>query len=486
MALGGWFKVTVESTEFGVAAERTTMSDVRESGPVSPVAGHEPETVPGADVAVSGYAANTAYLFLEKGGKLVLTLLVSVVLARHLGGHDFGVLNYAISYAALFGGLASLGLDFLVVRDLVNDDDDTDALMGTTFWIRLAAGSVIYAALVVSTFCTGETAESRTLIWIVGTATWLQAFRVIELFFQARVVMKYSVVVQLGAFGVYAMLSMGLTRTGAGLSYYTLPHLVASVCIASGLMAVYLRRGHSPRHWRFHRSLARRLLNDCWPMFLSSMMIPVITNMDRVMIQYFLGSEMVGNYSVAVTLSSIWNTIPIAICTSLLPAIVAARNTDPERYQAVVQKLHHLMLWVSVLIAVLASLMAKPIVALLYGGTRYPFAAAALSIHVWSIVPMSVGVLSSYWLVVEGLQRLYPVRTLATAVVVVALNAVWIPRLGINGAAIATICAQLVSVHLIYLADKRTRRIARMQIESVVLPIRWIGARIQTRRGSRT
>jgi O-antigen/teichoic acid export membrane protein len=431
-------------------------------------------TAPPGDVDPARYVTNTVFLFIEKGAKLLLTLLISILLARHLGDRDFGIFNFAISYAALFSGLASLGLESLVVRDLVHGKEDPEVLLGTTFAFRLLGGFLIYGLLALSTLFLQEPRQTRILIGIVGLSMILQAFQVIELFFQARVQAKFTVLAELVALALYAASILILIQWRASLESFALTSLVQSVCIAVGLVAVYRHQGLSLRAWRLDLSVASRLFGDSWPLLFSSMMIPIIQNADRVLIQRYLSPEMLGNYAVAVTLSSVWNTIPIVLCTSLLPAIVEARKADLQRYSLVLQRLHHVMLWVSVLIALVASLLAEWIVSVLYGASRYPFAGSALATYVWTIVPMSVGIISTYWLIVEGLQRIYPIRTFATLLVIVGLNLALIPRLGINGAAIAAICAQVVAVHLVYLPDKRTRAIARMQVSSVLLPLRVI------------
>jgi O-antigen/teichoic acid export membrane protein len=420
------------------------------------------------------YGANTAFLFLEKGAKLVLTLVVSILLARNLGDRNFGILTYSISYAALFSGLASLGLELLVVRELVNHKEETGVILGTTFSLRFFGGIVIYGLLLLSTLCTQDSRQLRVLISIAGLPMILQAFQVIELFFQARVQAKFTVLVELVALTFYFVSTLALVHWKASLECFALAYLFQSVCVTVGLVIVYRRQRPLLAAWGFDFSAARRLFNDSWPLLLSSMMIPIVQNVDRVLIQHFLNPEMVGNYSVAATLSSVWNTIPIVLCTSLLPAIVEARKIDAQRYHALLQRLHHILFWVSVLIASTASLLSQQIVSILYGTARYPFAATAFSIHVWSIVPMAVGIISSYWLVVEGLQKIYPLRTLMTILVVIAVNDMLIPRMGINGAAVATIVGQVVAVHLIYLPDRRTRPIARMQVMSIVLPLRMM------------
>ena len=63
--------------------------------------------------------ANVVWLVLDRVLGLAMGVTIAVLLARHLGTARFGLLSYALSFVALFGFLASLGLQGIVVREIV-------------------------------------------------------------------------------------------------------------------------------------------------------------------------------------------------------------------------------------------------------------------------------------------------------------------------------------------------------------------------------
>ena len=69
------------------------------------------------------YFANTSWMFAEQILRMIAGLLVGIWVARYLGPEQFGVFSYAIAFAAIFGSIAKLGLDGIVVRDLVREPD---------------------------------------------------------------------------------------------------------------------------------------------------------------------------------------------------------------------------------------------------------------------------------------------------------------------------------------------------------------------------
>jgi O-antigen/teichoic acid export membrane protein len=65
---------------------------------------------------------------------------VGVWVARYLGPEQFGLLNYAVAFVALFTSVATLGLNGIVVRDLVQDPSMAETTMGTAFMLSVLGG----------------------------------------------------------------------------------------------------------------------------------------------------------------------------------------------------------------------------------------------------------------------------------------------------------------------------------------------------------
>ena len=126
------------------------------------------------------YAANTSWLVAEKVFRMIVGLLVTIWVARYLGPSEFGLLSYAQSFALLFTALASLGLDSIVVRELVKSEYPTEDLLGTAFALKAVSGilvlPLIYGAL-------QTTSDPSFLVMIVAFSIFFQSFNVIDFFF---------------------------------------------------------------------------------------------------------------------------------------------------------------------------------------------------------------------------------------------------------------------------------------------------------------
>jgi O-antigen/teichoic acid export membrane protein len=91
---------------------------------------------------VRRYGINTAWLFTEQVLRLIAGFFVGVWVARYLGPEKYGLFSYALAFVSIFQGIAKLGLDGIVVRDLVQELEKRDVYLGTSFWLKLL-GSII-------------------------------------------------------------------------------------------------------------------------------------------------------------------------------------------------------------------------------------------------------------------------------------------------------------------------------------------------------
>ena len=177
---------------------------------------------------------------------------------------------------------------------------------------------------------------------------------------------------------------------------------------------------------------------------------------DQIMINTMLGAREVGLYSAALRLSEVWYFFPMIISNSLFPALVNAKEKNVELYNSRLKYLYAGMTWVSIIIAVIMTVISPWLIDFLFG-TEYVDAIPVLRIHIWSGIFVFIGVAGSKWLVNEGLQKYFSIFTAVGAVVNFILNYFFIPKFGIAGAAIATLVAQFFASYALHILFDKTR-----------------------------
>ena len=276
---------------------------------------------------------NTAWLFADKVVRLGFGLFVGVWVARYLGPAQFGVLSYAQAYVALFSAIAALGLDSVVVRDIVRDPSRREEILGTAFLLKLL-GAVVTVVLVVGTILVvrpGDTV-SHIVVGFIALGTIFQAFDAIDFWFQSQVLSKFTVYAKNSAFLVVSLIKIALILSKASVISFAAAGLVEIALGTMGLVMVYRMNGYRFKEWRFRRDTAKRMLADSWPLILSGVVVMIYIRIGQVMIGNILGVAEVGIYSVAVNLTEAWYFIPMAVTSSVLSAIVDAKRRSEDQY----------------------------------------------------------------------------------------------------------------------------------------------------------
>ena len=219
------------------------------------------------------YFKNTSWLFSEKILRMVVGLFVGVWVARYLGPDRFGLLSYAMAFVGLFVSISTLGLDGIVIRELVKDASKGDKLIGTAFWLKLVGGIVVLLVLAVAVNFTSNDAYTNLLVFIIASATVFQSFNVIDFYFQAKVLSKYVVFANIIGLAISSIVKIVLIIIEAPLIAFAWTILFDSLVLAIGLVYFYLQNHLSFKDWNFERSTAIDLLKDSWPLILSGMIV---------------------------------------------------------------------------------------------------------------------------------------------------------------------------------------------------------------------
>lgn len=396
-------------------------------------------------------------------------LLVGVWVARYLGPEQFGMFNYATAIVALFTAIGTLGLNNIVVRDLVKHPEEANATLGTAFFLQLIGGVLAFISAVIAvTFMRPDDATARIIVAILGLVMVFKATDVVRYWFESRVQSKYTVWVENAASLVFSAIKVALILSEATLITFVWIGLAETALVALLLLAIYKQQGNKLGAWRYQYARAKSLLCDSWPLILSGLAAMLYMRIDQIMLGQMLGDEAVGIYSAAVRLSEVWYFIPMTIAASVFPAIIEARKNGHDLYHQRLMKLFELMAVLALALALPISFMAEWIMAVLYG-PGFADSAQILVIHVWTGLFVFSGVASSRWFITENLQKYTFYRTLAGCIVNISLNFLLIPEYGVIGSAWTSVISQAVASVLFNAINSKTRPIFYMQIEALIL-----------------
>jgi len=420
------------------------------------------------------YLFNTSWMMAERLLNIGVGFAVAILLARYLGPERFGILSYAISVTAIFASAGHMGLAGLVVREVVREPHEVPKILGTTFMLKLT-GMVIGFLLVLGYAVLFEEIGSLEfwMLLVVASAIFFQTFDVVEYWFQSQVQAKYPAIAKSSAVLLAAALKVGLIFSGAGLLAFAFAH--TAQFIVAALILAYLYKSTtrtSVIDWQANLAKARQLLSQGWIIYLSSIFAVIYMKIDQIMLKWMVGAQEVGVYAVAAQLSEAWYFLPIAVVASFFPKLIKLRDSDSELFNRRLQQLFDFLFLVAIAVALVVTLVAGPVIALLFGSS-YQDSASVLTIHIWGGVFIFMRALFSRWILIENALMFSLITQGLGALFNIGLNVLLIPRHGAEGAAMATVISYAIASYGALLLHPKTRPVFFMMTRSLFSPFRY-------------
>ncbi len=408
---------------------------------------------------------NASWIIVCKAIQAVLTLVVTFLTARFLEPDGYGIINYAASVTAFFVPIMHLGLDSVLVREIVSKPSREGEIMGTA--VTMSFVSAIFSLLGIfafSSFANRGERETILICVLYGTLLLFQCFELLQYWFQAKLMSKYHASVVLGAFATVSALKIYLLIAGKSVLWFAVAQSFDYLLIAIGLLIIYSVKSKS--RLRFSFMTARELFSVSKYYIVSSIMITFFAQTDKVMIKLMIDDAACGYYSAAVTCAGMTSFVFGAIIDSLRPIIFENKNSSGEGFKNTLTALYTIIIYLSLLQSLFISLLSGFIMKLFYGAA-YSAAAAPLSVLVWYSTFAYLGSVRNIWILAEGKQKYLWIINTSGAVLNIILNAVLIPKIGITGAAVATFMTQLFTNFIIGFIVKPLRENNRIMIRSL-------------------
>ena len=414
------------------------------------------------------YFKNTSWLFAEKFLRMVVGLFIGVWVARYLGPDKFGLLSYAHSFVGLFTIFATLGLDEVVVRELVKDESRRDSLVGTTFWLKLFGAFLVLLVLAFAINFTSNDVDTHILVFIIASATIFQSFNIVDFYFQSKILSKFVAYANFISLFISTIVKIALILSHASLLAFAWVVLFDSFVLACGFIYFFLK--HSTfriKYLIFYKSTAIDLLKDSWPLIFSGGVLMIQARIDQVMIKEMLGSLEVGYYSVAMRLIEAVAFIPMLLKSSLYPSIQSAKIQSKALYQDRLLNFYRLNFLFFLVLAIPIFIFAEPIIVLLFG-IEYQPAGVLLALLSIRLFFANMGVARGTYIVTENLMKFSMLTMTLGTIVNIYLNYVLIPNYGARGAIVATIVSFFTTIYLVDIFYSKTRHNVILQVKSII------------------
>ena len=387
---------------------------------------------------------NIAWAICGKIFSLLSILVVGIIVARYLGKEQYGIMNYVISIVAIFQVFADFGLDFIQIREESKNPHLRDRIIGTVYGLKLffAILTLLAIYITVSIFIDEVSIRSYIMLYalsIIMNTTWVSRNH-----FTSMVWNEYVVKTEILRNVIGMVIKVGLVLLHLPLIWFICSLLFDSFLLAIGYLVSYTKKIDSIRKWSFDKTLAFYMIRQAFPLLLSSAAIIVYNKIDQVMIGDMIDKANLGIYSVAIRFTELLVFVPTIIAQTISPMLVEMHKTDAARYEECSRIFVNVTVSLSIILALMTSLLSYPIVYVTFG-KAYIGAASVLSILAFKVIGDALSQTSGQLIIIEGQQKYAPIRNIIGCVACIILNLILIQRYGIHGAAYTALITIFIS-----------------------------------------
>lgn len=391
--------------------------------------------------------SNASWIIVCRIIQAVLNLAISMMVARYFGPTNYGIINYAAAVVAFFVPIMQLGLRSTLVHEYIDESNDEGEVLGTATVLSVTSSilCVIGVALFVL-ISNGNERETILVSLLYSIVLIFQATEMIQYWFQAKLLSKYTSIVSLGAYIVVSAYKVFLLVSKKSIYWFAVSNALDFFIISVGLFYIYKKVG--TRKLSFSLNTAKKLLRRSKYYIVSSMMVTVFGYIGSIMLDFYMDKEAVGLYTAAITCAGMTSFVFNALIDTSRPVILSYKQTDEKKYQQGMITLCSVIFYVSLIQSIVICVAAKLVVSILYG-SAYLECVNSLRIIAWYTIFSYLGPVRNIWILAEEKQKYLWIINLSGAIVSTVLNIILIPRIGVLGASIAAVGTQFFANFLV-------------------------------------
>ena len=342
---------------------------------------------------------------IKLGGSLLLTwsvaLLVKFQVPAHLGPTRVGHFGFAESFAGMFTGIVTLGIDTYIVKEVSVRPKHASDFVGGVFALRFVIWLVLLAGMMISLRLTGRTGEISATVAVFAITQFFMALNQTL----AAILQATSKVDRLAISNVSGKVVWGVGLL-IGLHYSApLPVLALPMLLGELLrIAILVPTTRAAAGVKYHVSLRllRPVLIASMPYFIGTIALSFGNNLSMSALEFIRKDDReVGWYAASQNLGSLAMLLCPLLVWVIMPMLSRAWVRSPEEMMTIVRRSFEALLVLIAPATTLLSCGADVFVRLAFGEKFLP-AAAGLSILSLVFVMFYLNIMLGNALVIVG------------------------------------------------------------------------------------
>ncbi|MDH7506711.1 MAG: flippase [Candidatus Thermoplasmatota archaeon] len=394
-------------------------------------------------------------MFLLFAGNLIsaiLTIVLSIYIARFLGDVLFGRYSFIVTFVALFSYFLDLGYETLIVRDVARDKSKASCYLNNIISMRAILSVLIFIIIFLFVHILDFTENIKILIYLFGISQIIVSLtNVFRVTFRAFERMDYEV--EISIFSNIIRCSLGLLFLFLGYGLMEIALIFLYSAIIELIISFFICEKKFVRtKSQFGLGFFKDTIKTALPIFAVGIFALIYVKIDTIMLTFMVGEAVVGWYNAAYNLILGFSPVPHLFMTALLPFMAYTYVKSRETLRDVYEKSFKYLMMLSLPITVGIFLLADKFIILFYG-QDFLNSVDALRILSWDILLKFLYLCTWFVLISADKQKNLAIIAGCGAFLNIILNLFLIPKFSLIGAAIATIITEtFILVLYLYLA----------------------------------
>jgi O-antigen/teichoic acid export membrane protein len=389
---------------------------------------------------MGSYKKNIMSNVVTKILKFILSLGVSVIIARVLGPEGKGVAAYIImiiSMFALIGPFGILDAHSYFFAKKIKRKKEKIFQNNMTFIILI---SLILILIVLLISLKGYLLNNSlnflnnpfySLFILFGILILMISPVLSQTLFVLNKIFLENKILLINRIAFLVILSSLMILNKLTILSYLFTYFLFELILA----IIYFINIKIPFRIYLNKNLIKEEFKFGFPLFIGVILINLVYKVDIFFIQYFLGFVETGVYSVGVNIAQkIW-LIPVSIGAVLYAKLLNTQNKIKKKNITILTSKFSFFIC---LFLVLPLLVLAPWIVMILYGVAYEKSATIIQLLLPGVLFNLIGILLYTYYKAKGQPSTYVILTFITFLINLILNIILIPKLGINGAAIAS------------------------------------------------
>lgn len=279
--------------------------------------------------------ANSFFLLLDRGLRLIVSFAIGIWIARFYGPEQFGQLNYVLATASIFGGLSSLGFDDILPRDMAALDHSGVSradMQRTALVMRLLGGLIAFSLVLLLIYRESGINEIFWIALVLAPYLLIQSADIYE--YRLRVEGQFSkIAIGRSVSSLIANALKGLVLfLGLPITFLSAAMTGEYIFTAAALKYFVCKQFSENGIFRF--DYAKSLIQRSWKIILAGTMVMCQARVEYFLVESFLGWDSLGQYSAALKIFEIIDTVFLMLVSVLMPQLATKVSADNlQQYQ---------------------------------------------------------------------------------------------------------------------------------------------------------